>query len=509
MSALARLVLAFAAAAAAAAPPVAPILPLRWHLNPPCWTNDPSLLFTPATGLWHNYYQAPVAANQYPPWSPQGGGTEVWRHATTRDFASWRDEGPLNVTRGQGTGSLLALNASLFLRAFYGYGGISVGAAADAGAAQWVDLPPFPRAAPPQGPGNSFIGDPFLYYDSARSEYALLVASCLGGSDYASCKTPRVLKYAAADALRGSFTLLGAYFTGPDATGIRPECPRAWAFPGADLLVYSSTLQGRSLWFLGRASRAAFAPAASGQLDAGALYAAHLSPPAGQGWGGPEALMVGWVHEARPESAAVPWFNTMSAPRSLRAAADALRLSSAPAPAVAALRGALLWQGNVSQRASGAFALPPSAAGASLWVEAELLAWAPCAARSGGGAPGAGGAWGLRVLAAPGGQEATHVYLNGTQALVADASGASLDPAMGRAVYVARAGASSQGLRGLTLLVDTSLVEAFGHSDVAGEVVATLRAYPTRSDSTGVGVTAVLPQGAPGVCVGVRVWGMP
>ena len=64
------------------------------------------------------------------------------------------------------------------------------------------------------------------------------------------------------------------------------------------------------------------------------------------------------------------------------------------------------------------------------------------------------------------------------------------------------------GLR-LTLLVDTYLVETFAHSDIAGEVAASVRSYPTRSDSLGVGVTAVLPQGAAGVCVGVRVWGMP
>lgn len=258
MAALALLLPLVLHCAAAPAPPQAPIRPLRWHLNPPCWTNDPSLLYTPATGLWHNFYQAPVAATPYAPWTPQGGGSEVWRHATTRDFAAWRDEGPVNITRGQGTGSLLALNASLFLRAFAGRGGISVGAAADAGAAEWVDVPPFPRAALPPG-GNPFLGDPFLYWDSAHSEYALLAAACLGGSDYSSCVTPRVLKFAAADALRDAFTLVGTYFTGPDATGIRPECPRAWAFPAADLLAYSSTLQGKTLWFLGRASRAAFA----------------------------------------------------------------------------------------------------------------------------------------------------------------------------------------------------------------------------------------------------------
>jgi hypothetical protein len=498
------------------AAPQAPILRLRWHMMPPCWTNDPSLLYTPSTGLWHNFYQAPVAANSYPPWTPQGGGTEVWRHATTRDFASWVEEGPVNITLGQGTGSLLALNSSLFLRVFAGHGGMSVGSAADAGASQWVDVPPFPRVLPP-ATGNPFIGDPFLYYDSAHSEYALLVAACLGGTDFASCKTPVVLKYTASDALHGAFALVGTYFTGPNATGIRPECPRAWAFPGADLLAYSSTLQSRSLWFLGRATRSAFAPAASGQLDAGVLYAAHLSPPAGQGWGGPQALMVGWVREARPQSAAVPWFGTMSAPRALSLAPDALRLSSPPAPCVAQLRRGLLWQGTVSQSTGGVHMLPPSAAGASLWVQAELLAWAPCSEGGGGGGGGGsplgaaatGGAWGLRVLASPDGSEATHIYLNGTLALVADSTAASLDPTMGRAVYTAAAGASSPGLSSLTLLVDTSLVEAFGNSDIAGEVAASLRSYPTRSDSLGVGVTAVLPQGAAGLCVSVSVWAMP
>ena len=120
--------LVWSAPTTASAPPSALIRPCAWHLVPPCWTNDPSLLFVESTGTWHNFYQAPSSEGPYAPWAPPPfGSAEVWRHASTMDFVSWVDHGPLNISRGEGTGTLLASpsDPSLFLRAFAGPGGQS------------------------------------------------------------------------------------------------------------------------------------------------------------------------------------------------------------------------------------------------------------------------------------------------------------------------------------------------------------------------------------------------
>ena len=496
----------------------APIRPLRWHFNPPTWTNDPSLLYTPATGLFHNFFQAPQSATPYAPWAPQGGGP-VWRHATTPDFSAFTDHGPINLTKNEGTGSLAMVNATYAVRAFAGLGGTSIGGAADAQAAAWVDLPPFPRVPPPppSAPAvNAFSGDPFLYYDEQFSEWVLLVAACNGGTDWRSCVTPRLRKYAAADVVAGAFAPIAeAYFTGPEG-GTRPECPRAWRFsPQLALLAWSSPPLGRSLWFLGSATRAAFTSAASGLLDGGAFYAATLSPvpSAPRSFTGEAALLVGWVHDARPVDPAVPWYNTMSAPRYLRAAQDGLRVQQAPAPLLLQQRGALLWGGNVTGRGgAGNFSLlPPGASGASLWVEAQLVAWhASCAPAAAAAAAAVGpSSWGLALLASPDAQEATLLSIANGTALIADSTRGSLDPAMGKAVYTAAASPASPGLRAVTALVDVSLVEAFAHSDIEGEAVVSIRSYPTRLDSGRVAVLASPPSGAQGFCVSVWVYTMP
>jgi hypothetical protein len=204
----------------------------------------------------------------------------------------------------------------------------------------------------------------------------------------------------------------------------------------------------------------------------------------------------------------------MSSPRNISAAADGLRLASEPASYLAARR-VLQWQGSVSSAASGTVFLPASARGSSLWVQAQLLAWSPCSEAEGsvrgrGGGAQAGGTWGLLLLASPDGQEATAVSLNASSRTVAvDASRSSLDPSVGKAVYSAAAAPSSPGFSGLSVLLDTSLLEVFVHSDIQGEAVVTARAYPTRQDSDWLAVRAELLQGAAGLCVQVQVFGMP
>ena len=143
----------------------------------------------------------------------------------------------------------------------------------------------------------------------------LIIATCIGGDNYSTCELPRVRLYSSPTLPPGptGWALTSDLFVGAADTGIRPECPRLWRFlapPGGcpghpsaqdvTLLVFSSTLQvatalrahcimpsrechcrlqGRSLWFIGPLNASnVLLPVASGVVDYGTLYAAHLFP---------------------------------------------------------------------------------------------------------------------------------------------------------------------------------------------------------------------------------------
>lgn len=513
-----------------------------FHMVPVGWTNDPDVVFVPggngAPDSWHNFYQATKDGSNNAPWSR--GEIGVWRHASTLDWSKWEDHGIVNGTDGWGTGTILAAppgSPGAYARSFPGGPGIGLGVTNDSTLnGGWSDWPtsavPFPRP-----PANAFVGDPFLFFDTDRSSWGMVVATCLGGTNFSNCALPRVQLYAAPALLPAAWSFESDLFVGPAATGIRPECPRLWRFlapaggcPGGStesvtLLIYSSTLQGRSLWFLGRTNASAvFTPAASGLVDAGSFYAAHVFGGSG-GWGGPELSVVGWLEEQRPQTPVneTPWFNLMSAPRATTLAPDCARLSSQPSAWIRALRSsAPAWAGNVSI-VGGAplYELPAAVAatGAALWLDAELISWGGACSSHVSGPGGASarrptsadGSWAVLVLASGVGVRATTAapaefttIVVAPSSLSVNLSASSLYPGTGRVVYAATAAPTSSGFVGFTALIDQNAVEVFGHSDVAGEAVVSTFAYPSLPASTGVFLRA-----DNDACVRITAYAMP
>jgi sucrose-6-phosphate hydrolase SacC (GH32 family) len=409
----------------------------------------------------------------------------------------------------------------------------------------WVDWPTS-AVPPPPPPANSLIADPFLFYDARRAAWGMLVATCLGGSNYANCELPRVQLYESQALPPSTWALASDFFVGPESTGIRPECPRLWRFSAplggcpdgseedVTLLVYSSTLQAKSLWFLGRVnSSLVFEPHATGFVDAGSFYAAHAFGGAG-GWGASDLNVVGWLQELRPQTPVnvTPWFNLMSLPRTTALASDCARISSQPAQWTRALRSPVpVWAGNVTVvAANGLYALPAAVAatGASLWLDATLAGWGPCTsstawtgiASSRSSSLSSNATWSVFVLAtnSSAGPRSTGENATGplqlpiertaisvtAGAVSVNLTAASLDESTGRGVYTASAAPGSVGFSGLSVLVDQNAVEVFAHSDVPGEAVISAFAYPTLAASTGVILAADAD-----ACISVSVYAMP
>jgi sucrose-6-phosphate hydrolase SacC (GH32 family) len=432
----------------------------------------------------------------------------------------------------------------LISRAFPGGPGIGIGVTNDSSlGGGWEDWPTS-AVPPPMPPANSLLADPFMFFDSQRTSWGMIVATCLGGTDYSNCRLPRVQLYEAQTLPPTNWTFVSNFFVGPAETGIRPECPRLWRFSAPPsgcpdgsrdnmtLLVYSSTLQGRSLWFLGRVNASmVFIPSSSGLVDWGSFYAAHMFGGP-DGWGAPNLTVVGWLQELRPQTPVnvTPWFNLLSLPRATSLAPDCTRISAQPAEWTRALRSKEpVWTGNVSVPASAGnssvIELPfaVGATGSSLWLDATLVSWGLCdnllASPS---SAGVNSTWSVLVLAT----SSNGTYLQSSteraqsanvtalaeytsisvsrRVLTVNLSTSSLNENTGHGVFEATAANSSEGFRGFSVLIDQNAVETFAHSDILGEAVISVFAYPTLTTSTGVFLAADTD-----ACVSIAAFAMP
>lgn len=495
-----------------------------YHQTPPQgWMNDPVIFFDGTQ--FHNFYQAnPV--NVTPPWAP--GGSLVWGHATTTDWTTWEDQGPLVLSAGEGTGSVLRGPTATFptataVRAFPGCGGLGIGVANDSQLLSWTDTTPCPAITTPPAPANaSYVGDPFLVRD-ADGSFSLFAGSSQG--DAFKGGLPEILRFRSPDL--HTWTFAGAFFVGNAAAGPRAECPRFFAASVTQqVLLYSVPNNGSVVWLLGAAApspRTDFAVQATGVVDWGSFYAAYLFQDAA---GAPH--VAGWLQELRPLPTQDPtsWFGALSLPRALLFAADQRRLGFAPSSWVVNERS-FLESFDFTLNASANSTLLPLAvinSGTTLWLH---LAEVPCSGLGGGRprtddfardpvvparAPALQGGYRALVLAdGPGdaGDEFVRIEVAaGGRSLVVDTTQSSLDPTVpGRIASLHPQLPTTTAFASLDIFTDANIVEVFGNTDLPGDVVYSTRAYPTEVYSHGVWIQWT--GASPSVCVHVDTYSMP
>jgi beta-fructofuranosidase len=293
-----------------------------------------------------------------------------------------------------------------------------------------------------------------------------------------------VLRYRSADLLHWDY--VGVLLAGdsrqtqPFPTGSMWECPNYFELDGQRVLVYSAYSETEHVqyppYYTASAQDAPFTPAAQGIVVHGPSFYAPQSLRLGDG----RRMMWGWLKETRPRAAQVAegWSGVMSLPLVLtwRPAAPletpgaAGELGLAPAAELHALRREHWHFDNPPQVAAGAAGLLSAIEGDCLELEA-LCRLDPAADL------------GLRLRAAPGGQEQTTVvYQAAEQRLRADTRASSLDPDAAGGLYDAPLRLEPGEPLHLHIFLDRSVLEVFAN----GRVCLAARLYPTRADSLGL-----------------------
>jgi len=261
------------------------------------------------------------------------------------------------------------------------------------------------------------------------------------------------------------------------------ECPDLFALGDRHILVLSPIPLGRAVYLAGRYEAHRFLPEARGDIDGCRDFYAPQSFVDERG----RRLMVGWLREARDDSAqlAAGWSGAMSLPR-LIVPRDDGRVGMEPAPDVAVLRG--------PRYARAALDVPPAAWFILDDLHSDMLEIAASLD------PGAAERAGIAVRASPDRQEATVIaYEREARRLVIDrrcaGSGASDSPT----IALPLAPGETLDLR---IFVDRSIIEVFAN----GYVCLSARVYPVRDDSDGV---ALFAEGGTARLLSFEAWRMP
>jgi beta-fructofuranosidase len=292
-----------------------------------------------------------------------------------------------------------------------------------------------------------------------------------------------VLRYRSADLLHwdyvGELLAEDPRQTEPFATGNMCECPNYFELDGQHVLIYSAWSEIKKFQYVVYAAsprEAPFTPAAQGFVAYGPSFYAPQTLRASDG----RRMMWGWLKEANTPAAqlAAGWSGVMSLPLVLTWRPDTTlntpgaggELGVAPAEELKALRGQHWHFENLDLAAASAPGLLSAIDGDCLEIEA--LCQLDRAAE-----------FGLRLRAAPGGEEGTLVvYQAAEQRLIVDTRESSLSADAQGSVYAAPASLEAGEPLRLHIFLDRSVLEVFAN----GRVCLAARLYPTRADSLGL-----------------------
>jgi len=279
-----------------------------------------------------------------------------------------------------------------------------------------------------------------------------------------------VLRYRSADLRHWDYrgvVLAGDWSqTEPFPTGTVWECPSYFELDGQRVLIFSPGDEIRrvqySVVYAASPQDEPFTPAAQGLVVHGPSFYAPQSLRLGDG----RRMMWGWLKETRPRAAQIAegWSGAASLPIVLTWL-PAGELGLAPAEELTTLR-----------REHWHFDQPDL--GTSAITRDCLEIEAACHLE-----PGA--EFGLRLRAAPGGEEQTSVvYQAASQTLVVDTRQSSLDADVARERCTAPLRLAPGEPLQLRLFLDRSVLEVFAN----GRLCLAVRLYPTRADSLRLGL---------------------
>jgi beta-fructofuranosidase len=465
----------------------------RCHFMPPAnWMNDPNgLLYY--EGRYHVFYQhnpydatwggrsgTPLYRN------PDGasGGTMHWGHAVSSDLLHWQHL-PIALTPTPGgpdkdgcfSGCAVVHDAVPTLL----YTGVQpevqcVATSRDA-LQSWTKYTGNPVIAnPPEGLEVTGFRDPCVWKEG--EEWLMLIGSGLkevGGA---------ALLYASNDLRRWRY-LHPLCIGDRGETGTVWECPDFFPLGEKHVLLVSPIPLGKTLFLIGTYANRKFIPERQGCCDFGDFYAAKsLEDDRGR------RLLWGWVWEGRSEAAqhAAGWAGALSLPRLLSLREDGA-LAAEPAPELRALRRA---HRHIDRRrvAGEATLWLPEVHGDCLEIEAEF-------------APGQAQEVGLYVRCAPDESERTRIVYNAVEKrLTVERERSSLSPDVHREAQSGALALQEDEMLTLRVFLDRSLIEIYANG---GACCLTSRIYPTRADSTRVGLFA---QGGDAHLLRLEAWEM-
>ena len=432
------------------------------------WVNDPNgPIFW--KGYYHLFYQ--YSSTIFPQ------GPKYWGHARSKDMVYWEHlTMALSPTVGGPdkdgcwSGSAFVNNGVPTLVYTGVFPQVQCLAFSNDDMLTWQKLSGNPVVVPPSaGPAVTGFRDPSIWREG--SEWLMSVGAgfeSLGGA---------VLLYSSQDLAHWEYVHPlyqappferrdGSRAYEPNQAGDMWECPDFFPLGSKHVLMVSA--QGRVHYFVGTYSDRRFQADQQGLIDGSGLHYASKTFEDSYG----RRILWGWVREARSKQAqnAAGWSGAISLPRVLSLEADGT-LRMEPLPELNRLRGR---HHRVHPGAISEFLPVPSAPGSSMEIK---LTMDMAGAERGG----------ISVRRSPDGTKETRsVYERTNHKVTLTTSRSSLDPHAGGGTYGStlelRPG---EDLR-LTIFLDASVVEVFAN----GRACLTGRAYPTRSDSLGIGIFA-------------------
>ena len=455
-------------------------------LAPANWMDDPNGVIQVGRE-YHLFYQ-------WIPNSPsRSGGPFHWGHAVSEDLVRWRDlPVALSPTPGgpdqEGCwsgGAVINQGApTIVYRGRVDGGTAACLATSSDGLLTWKKHPDNPVISEATEEDDFPAGDPYVWREGDQWYCVMGSHTKRGGA---------AVLYRSADLLQWEF--LGPLLTGrKEETGPGWEVVNFFKLGGKHVLTTSLYNTWKSIYFVGDYQDHHYSPQRWADLDSGGHFYAPYVFADDRG----RQIMMAWSWEGRHEdlSIAAGWSGVHVLPRVLSLWEDG-RLSYRPIPELESLRGRHHRFQEMPICPSDNNLLPEPA-GDML----EILAVID---------PGDSETVGLRVRASPGGEEATLIAFDRKRGrLSLDRSRASLEPRVHQHVYRAQpvpmghSGSlelEEEELLTLRVFIDRSILEVFAND----RLCMTSRIYPTRPDSTGIGLFAT---GGPATLRSMEAWSL-